>query len=71
MSANKSTAKSAENQNSWDAAIKHAKEVLRRVEDRRSRLLTTIKDFEESKSKGEPWIGTQAENQTTESCHSV
>jgi len=61
---NKNRKTDANNPLGWDAMIRDAR---KKIED----LNYAIKVFETRKEAGEPWPGTQPENQTSESCHSV
>jgi hypothetical protein len=66
---------------SWDRAIEQAQSLLTRAENRVARLKGAIETFRELRDRGHAFDGpasedelvvlTQAENQTTESCHSV
>jgi hypothetical protein len=55
---------SSENLTKWDNAIAEAKKGIKR-------LVLAIQGFEEKKAAGTPWPGTQADSQTSKSCHSV
>jgi hypothetical protein len=59
-----STKKSKIQTTGWDAAIADAKLNIKRLQ-------VAISVFEENKAKGDPWPGSQVDNQTTKSCHSV
>jgi hypothetical protein len=49
---------------SWDDAIRLAKRKI-------AELKNAISGFEMAKARGDEWPGTQADNQTSESCHGV
>ena len=58
------------NTSGWDQAIADAQELLDKVEQKATRLRSSIRTFKENKRAGEPYV-TQSASQTSEPCHTV
>lgn len=55
----------------WDQVIEGSEEMLGKIEAKAKRLRTNIEVAKEAKRSGEPWPGSQPDNQTSDSCHSI